>query len=32
MHLVVSDKCLGLTEALADFFPDAAWHRCLVQA
>jgi transposase-like protein len=30
VRLVVSDKCLGLTEALGDFFPDAAWQRCVV--
>jgi putative transposase len=28
--LVVSDKCLGLIEALADFYPDAFWQRCTV--
>ena len=30
VRLVVSDKCLGLTEALGDFFPDALWQRCVV--
>ena len=30
VRLVVSDKCLGLTEALGDFFPEAAWQRCVV--
>lgn len=30
VRLVVSDKCLGLVEALGEFFPDAAWQRCTV--
>jgi transposase-like protein len=30
VRLVVSDKCLGLAEALADFFPEALWQRCAV--
>ena len=30
VRLVVSDKCLGLTEALGEFFPEAAWQRCAV--
>jgi transposase-like protein len=30
VKLVISDACLGLTESLADFFPDAAWQRCTV--
>lgn len=29
-RLVVSDKCLGLVEALGEFFPEAAWQRCVV--
>jgi putative transposase len=29
-QLFTSDKCLGLVEALADCFPDAAWQRCIV--
>ena len=28
--LFVSDKCLGLVEAVADFYPDAKWQRCVV--
>lgn len=30
IQLVVSDKCLGLVEALGKFFPDARWQRCAV--
>lgn len=30
VRLVVSDKCLGLVESLADFFPVAKWQRCIV--
>lgn len=30
VRLVVSDKCLGLVEALGEFFPQAAWQRCVV--
>jgi transposase-like protein len=30
VRLVVSDKCLGLVEALGDFFPEADWQRCTV--
>ena len=26
----VSDKCLGLVESLADFYPQAKWQRCVV--
>ncbi len=25
-----SDKCLGLLEALGEFYPDARWQRCVV--
>jgi putative transposase len=28
--LFVSDKCLGLVESLADFYPSALWQRCAV--
>jgi putative transposase len=28
--LFVSDKCLGLVEALAEFYPEALWQRCAV--
>jgi transposase-like protein len=27
---MVSDACLGLAESAAEFFPDAAWQRCIV--
>jgi putative transposase len=30
VKLVVSDKCLGLVEALGEFFPESAWQRCVV--
>jgi putative transposase len=30
VNLVVSDKCLGLVEALAEFYPDSDWQRCTV--
>lgn len=30
VRLFVSDKCLGLLEALGEFYPDAAWQRCMV--
>jgi transposase-like protein len=30
VELVVSDKCLGLIEALAEFYPQAYWQRCMV--
>ena len=30
VRLFVSDKCLGLVEALGEFYPDAAWQRCMV--
>ena len=30
VRLVVSDKCLGLVESLADFYPEAKWQRCVV--
>jgi putative transposase len=29
-RLFVSDKCLGLVEAIHECFPDAAWQRCIV--
>lgn len=28
--LLVADKCLGLVESLAEFYPDARWQRCAV--
>jgi hypothetical protein len=30
VRLVISDKCLGLVEALGECFPQAAWQRCTV--
>ena len=30
VELIVSDKCLGLVENLAEFYPDAKWQRCIV--
>ena len=30
VRLFVSDKCLGLVESLAEFYPLAAWQRCAV--
>lgn len=30
VDLIISDKSLGLTEILGDFFPDAKWQRCVV--
>jgi transposase-like protein len=30
VRLVVSDKCLGLVEAIGECFPEAAWQRCVV--
>lgn len=28
--LIISDKCLGLVEQLAEFYPAAPWQRCVV--
>ena len=30
VKVFVSDKCLGLVEALADFYPEAHWQRCVM--
>jgi putative transposase len=30
IRLIVSDKCLGLVEPAARYFPQAAWQRCCV--
>lgn len=30
VRLVVSDKCLGLVEALGEFYPESSWQRCVV--
>jgi len=29
-RLITSDKCLGLVEALGEFYPEADWQRCMV--
>jgi len=30
VKLFISDKCLGLLEALGEFYPEACWQRCVV--
>src|SRR6202040_308588 len=30
IRLITSDACIGLAESAAEFFPDAAWQRCIV--
>ncbi len=30
VQLVISDKCLGLVESVAEVFPQAQWQRCIV--
>jgi transposase-like protein len=30
VRLLISDKCLGLVEALGEFYPEASWQRCVV--
>jgi putative transposase len=30
VRLFISDKCVGLVESLADFYPEARWQRCVV--
>ena len=30
VKLFITDKCLGLIEALAEFYPESAWQRCVV--
>jgi len=30
VRLIISDKCLGLVEALGETFPEAYWQRCTV--
>ncbi len=29
-ELFISDKCLGLIESLAEYYPQARWQRCMV--
>jgi len=28
--LVISDACIGLSESIGDFYPEAKWQRCIV--
>src|SRR5262249_20504296 len=30
VRLIISDACLGLCESAAEYYPDAAWQRCVV--
>jgi putative transposase len=30
VQLIVSDRCMGLVEAAAEFYPQARWQRCVV--
>ena len=30
VELFTSDKCLGLVEALGEYYPEAVWQRCMV--
>ena len=30
VRLIISDACLGLSDSAAEFFPEAAWQRCIV--
>ena len=30
VQLIISDACLGLVEAAAEFYPQARWQRCVV--
>jgi transposase-like protein len=30
VKLFITDKCLGLIEALGEFYPEAMWQRCMV--
>jgi transposase-like protein len=30
VQLIISDRCLGLVEAAAEFYPQARWQRCVV--
>src|ERR1700683_1317424 len=29
-RMIISDACMGLSESAAEFFPEAAWQRCIV--
>ena len=30
LQLFISDKCIGLVESVAEYFPDSRWQRCVV--
>ena len=30
VQLIISDKCIGLVEAVSEFYPEARWQRCIV--
>jgi len=30
VQLFISDKCMGLVESIAEYFPESAWQRCTV--
>jgi putative transposase len=30
VRLFITDKCLGLVESLAEYYPEAQWQRCVV--
>jgi len=30
VQMLISDKCLGLVEAVGEFYPEATWQRCMV--
>jgi putative transposase len=30
IRVITSDACIGLAESAAEFFPEAAWQRCVV--
>ncbi len=30
VRLIVSDACMGLSESAGEFFPEAAWQRCVL--
>lgn len=30
VQLVISDACIGLYESIGDYYPEAAWQRCMV--
>lgn len=30
VQLIISDKCMGLVESIAEFYPQARWQRCVV--